>query len=146
MASPDVHGPIDFLLLEFPAGAHADETAKALFDLVNRDVIRLYDLMVVRKGADGSCHEIDLGPSGEAAHALGTFAGARSGLLDRDDMLEAANALEPGTTGALLVYENAWAVPFVAAARAEGAQVVATTRLTAQEIMDALDALEAAAS
>lgn len=141
-ATADVHGPIDFLVLEFPPGARADATARALFDLVNRDVVRLYDLMIVRKDADGSCHEVDLMAAADAPGALGTFAGARSGLLGKEDALEAANALDPGATGAVLVYENAWAIPFVAAARGEGAEVVATARLSAQDIMDVLEAIE----
>lgn len=141
-ATADVHGPIDFLVLEFPSGASADDTARALFDLVNRDVVRLYDMMVVRKEADGSCHEVDLATVEDGPGALGTFAGARSGLLGKEDGLEAANALDPGTTGVVLVYENAWAIPFVAAARGQGAQMVASARLSAQEVMDVLDAIE----
>ena len=78
----------------------------------------------------------------DGPRALGTFAGARSGLLGKEDGLEAANALDPGTTGVVLVYENAWAGPFVAAARAAGGELVASSRLTADEVIDALDALD----
>lgn len=71
------------------------------------------------------------------------FSGARSGLLGDDDVAEAAGALEPNTVAALIVYENTWAVPFVAAARKNGGEVVASMRIPAGDIMDALDALEA---
>jgi hypothetical protein len=143
MTNLDVHGPIDFLILEFPQGAGGESTATALMELVDRGTVRLYDVMVVRKEADGKCHEVDINAL-DVLPAVKRLAGARSGLLGTDDVDEAAGALEPDTIGLVLVYENAWAVPFVAAARGDGGQLVATSRLTAQEIMDALDSLEAA--
>jgi hypothetical protein len=133
----DVSGPIDFLILEVPAGAAATASAQALEDLLERDVLRLYDLVAVRKAGDGSCREVELADGPFAA-----FAGARSGLLGDDDVQEAANALEAGADAVIVLYENRWAVPFVAAARSEGIEVVASARLGAQEVMDALDAVE----
>jgi hypothetical protein len=135
----DAYGPIDYLILEIPAGATVDATAAAMGDLLDQGVIALYDLMLVRKDDDGSCRELDLSGGPFAA-----FAGARAGLLDDEDLREAANALEPGRDAVVLLYENRWAVPFVIAARGDGVEVVASARLTAQEIMDALDAVEAA--
>jgi hypothetical protein len=133
----DVPGPIDFLILEVPAGAAGTASAQALGELLERDVLRLYDLMAVHKADDGSCREVDL------AHGpFSAFAGARSGLLGDDDVGEAANALEAGTDAVIVLYENHWAAPFVAAARSEGIEVVASARLTAQEIIAALDAVE----
>jgi hypothetical protein len=134
----DAHGPIDFLILELPQGAAVDATVQALEDLLDQGVIALYDLMLVRHDDDGVGRERDLADGPFAA-----FAGARAGLLDDEDVSEAANALEPGRDGLVLLYENRWAVPFVAAARGEGVEMVASARLTAQEIMDALDAVEA---
>jgi len=133
MSNPDAHGPIDTLVIEFPGTATGEGTTRALAELVDRGVVLLYDLMVVRKDTDGSCVEVELAtaPDGQLG-ALRAFAGARSGLL------------EAGALGLVIVYENAWAAPFVAAARGEGAEMVGTARLTAQEIMDALDAAEAA--
>jgi hypothetical protein len=143
MPGPDVHGPIDALIIEFPSGKAGDATAGALRDLVERGTVRLYDLMVVSNGADGECREIPIEP-GSPVETLMPLAGCRSGLLGADDVEDVAGALEPGTIAITLLYENAWAVPFVAAAREEGAQLVASSRLTAQEIMDALDVVEAA--
>jgi uncharacterized membrane protein len=141
----DAYGPVDFLILEYPSGTDGTATAHALRDLVHRGVVALYDLMVVRREPDGTAREIDLtSGSGDVPPALAGFAGARSGLLGADDVAEAANALEPGTSALVLVYENRWAAPFVSAARAEGVEVVASARLTAREILDALDEVEAA--
>jgi hypothetical protein len=140
----DVYGPVDFLILEYPSHTDGKATAQALAALIDQGVVALYDLMVVRREADGTARGVDLARgSADLPAAFAAFAGARSGLLGPDDVDEAANALEPGTSAVVVVYENRWAVPFVTAARAEGVEMVASARLTAQEIMDTLDELEA---
>ncbi|MFD0689055.1 DUF6325 family protein [Actinomadura fibrosa] len=142
----DVHGPIDFLLLEFPGDRLTGDTARALMDLVERGVIRVYDLVVIEMGPDGSVRLLDLArPEAKELGVFAEFAGARSGLLGDEDVREASAALRPGTVAALVVYENTWAVPFVAAARASGGEVVASARIPATDVMDALEALEATA-
>lgn len=140
---PDVHGPVDFLLLEFPDDRLTGRAADELLSLVDRGIVSVYDVLVVGKDETGATYGVDLADL--AAEQLGGFtqlAGARSGLLTEDDMHQAAEALEPGRLAALLVYENTWAIPFVAAARESGAELVAGARLPAQDVMDALDALE----
>jgi dihydroorotase-like cyclic amidohydrolase len=141
MSTTEYHGPIDFLLLEFPGDRPLDETAGALMDLVERGTVAIYDLVAVRKAADGSFEGIAIDELGES---FAVFEGARSGLLGDDDLREAAEALEPGTVAALIVFENTWAVPFVSAELRAGGLVAATARIPAQDVMDALDALEAA--
>jgi hypothetical protein len=143
MADQDVHGPVDVTVIEFPGDATGAGVADALLGLVERGTIALYDLMVVRKEANGSCVEVDLSAAG-ADHlgSLRLFAGARSGLVGADDLDDVAAVLENGATAVVLVYENTWAAPFVAAARSEGGELVASVRLSAQQIMDALDAVD----
>jgi len=143
MSTIESHGPIDVLVLQFPIDADGAGVRAALLDLVDRDVIRIYDLMVVRKEADGTITEMPPGSGGGEA-GLDAFMGARSGLLGSDDLDDITKVLDPETIAGVLVYENSWAIPFVEAAREAGAQLVATTRLTAQEIADALDAVESA--
>lgn len=143
--SPDVHGPIDFLLLGFESDKLTGAAGDALLDLVDRGLIRIYDLLVVQKAADGSFSGLDV--TDLSADYLGGFAvfeGARSGLLGDDDLAEAAGVMEPGTTAAMIVYENTWAIPFIAAAQASGAQVLARERIPADVVMEVLDQLEAA--
>lgn len=144
MSNVDVPGPIDFIIVEFPSGSTGAGTADALSQLLDAGLIRLYDLLLVAKNGDGSVDEID--PSGDDAplSAWQRFAGARSGLLDSADVNDAAGALAPDSLAAVVLFENSWAAPFVGAAMGEGAQAVASARLTAQEIIDALDAAEAA--
>jgi hypothetical protein len=141
----EVHGPIDFLLLEAHPEELTGDAARALFDLVEQGIVRIYDLLVVRKDADGTFSGVDLTDfSADELGGFTAFAGARSGLLGDDDLAEAADAIEPGTVAVLIVYENAWAIPFVAAARKAGAEVVASARIPASVVNDALDELEAA--
>lgn len=145
MTDVDVHGPIDFVLIEFSGDRFTGRAADALLDLVEQGIVRVYDLLVVRKDGDGTFSGVEITDlSSEEIGGFSAFSGARSGLLDDDDVAAAADAMEPGTVAALIVYENAWAVPFVAAARDAGGQVIAGARIPAQDVMDALDALEAA--
>ena len=137
----DAHGPIDFLLIEFPNERTDGSAAQALLDLVEAGTIRLLDLVVARKEEDGTVEVIDVEAAGDVT-AFVQFSGARSGLLGEDDVQEAGSAMAPGTTAALIVFENAWAVPFVAAARNNGGEVIASMRIPASDVMDALDALE----
>jgi uncharacterized membrane protein len=140
----DVLGPIDIVILEFSGGKLAGETAGELLNLIESGIIRLYDLLVVRKDADGTFSGIDLTDvDDEHVGGLTAFAGARSGLLGDDDIKQAADAMEPGTVAALIVYENRWAERFVAAAVREGGRMIATTRIPAQDVLAVLDALEA---
>lgn len=141
----EVHGPIDFLLLEFDSDKMTGEAAAALLDLVNQGIVRIYDLLIIQKSADGTISAVDLQDLTTVSLAgFEAFAGARSGLVGDDDIAEAGGVMTPGTTAALLVYENSWAIPFVAAALRADAQVVASARIPATVVMDVLDALEAA--
>lgn len=140
-ATTDVHGPVDFVLIEFPGDRLTGEASRALLDLVERGVIRLWDLMVISKNQDGSVDALELAdPAGVDGFTY--FAGARSGLLGNDDLREAADAMQPGTVAALIVYENTWAIPFVAAARNSGGELIASARIPATDIMAALESLE----
>lgn len=140
MTDDDVIGPVDYLVLQMPTDQRDGSIAAALLDLVDTGTVTILDLMVVQKDDNGVVSGIELDAlDGE----LRIFAGARSGLLDDSDRDEAGSALEPGTTAAVLVYENAWARPFVAAARGAGADVVASARIPADVLNSALDALDA---
>lgn len=135
----DAHGPIDFVLLEFPGDRLTGRAGEELVKLVEAGTIHLLDLLVVGKSPDGDVFLLDLS---EDAGGFTLLTGARSGLLGDDDVAEAAAAIEPGRVAALIVYENAWAVPFVAAARESGGELVASARIPAVDVMRALDDLE----
>ena len=131
------------MLIEFDGDRLTGRAAEELSNLVDRGIVRLYDVLVVGKADDGTAFAVDLADA--AADKVGGFAGlawARSGLLADDDVQEAAGAMAPGTVAALIVYENTWAIPFVAAARESGGELIASARIPAQDVMDALAALE----
>lgn len=140
----DELGPIDYLVVEFPADWRPDGSALPLLrDLVERGVIRVLDLVFVRKDADGAVSGIAIEDVGFEDVDVTLFAEATSGLLGRSDLEEAAAALEPGCSGAVLVYENCWAAPFASAMRRAGAQLVASGRIPVQGVLSALDELDA---
>jgi hypothetical protein len=142
MLETEVHGPIDYVLLEFTGNRLTGRAAEELVSLVDRGIVSVYDVMIVGKDADGSVYMVDLAdPSGQAGGFAGLH-GARTGILAEDDLPEVAGAMEPGTLAALIVYENTWAIPFVAAALESGGQLIAGGRIPAQDVMEVLEALE----
>jgi Family of unknown function (DUF6325) len=133
-------GPIDYVLVEWPGKQPSGEAAPYLVDLVEKGIIRVLDLAFITKREDGSTAGLDIAELGQDDEAIRVFEGASAGLLGDDE--EAASALEPGTSAALLVYENRWAAPFAAAVRRSGGQLVANGRIPVQSVLAALDAAE----
>jgi hypothetical protein len=143
-AELDQMGPVDYLVVAFPTDRMTGEAFPMLIDLVERGIIRILDLAFFRKDADGTVttlSQVDLERMKVLEAAL--FEGAASGLLGMDDVGEAAEALEPGTAAAVLVYENVWATPFAIALRRSGGQVVGSGHIPVQALVAALDAVEA---
>jgi hypothetical protein len=138
----DELGPIDYVVLEWPSGsAPSGEAAPMIVDLIDRGIVRIIDIAFVAKGADGSVSTLDLGGFGAGFEV---FEGAASGLLGDDDLEEAGAALEPDTIAAVLVWENRFLAPIGAALRRSGGQLVATGRIPAQDLVAALEIIEAA--
>ena len=136
-------GTIDWFLIEFKGKELNGELVPPLLDLVDRRLIRVLDAVILLKGADGKVQTLttnDLDPA--QVGNLGALAGASSGLIDDEDAGAAASALEPDSAALLLVYENLWSLPFAAAARRAGGQLVASGRIPVQAIVARLDALE----
>jgi hypothetical protein len=139
-------GPIDYLVVEFPGSRMTGKGLPMLVDLVDRGIIRIIDLVFVRKELDGSVRGMaiaDLDRDGQLD--LAVFEGASSGLLGQDDLDEARGALEPGNSAGILVYENRWAAPLAREIRRGGGQLVASGRIPVQAVLAALDAAEASA-
>lgn len=137
-------GPIDYLALEFPESRLNGQGLAALLDLVERGIIRILDLRVARRTEEGDVVAVelrDLDHDGELD--LAVFEGVGSGLLDDDDLNQGVELIAPGNAVGLIVYENTWAGPFVTAMRAAGAEVIASGRIPVEDVVAALDALEA---
>lgn len=138
-------GPIDYLIVEFPGSRMSGEGLPLLVDLVDRGIIRILDLVFIRKLPDGAVVRLELtGPRAAGQADLSLFEGASSGLLDQEDIDAAAGAIQPGSTAGLIIYENRWAAPLATALRRGGAQLVAGGRIPVQGLLAALDVAEAA--
>ena len=142
----DEMGPIDYLIVEFPGSRMTGKGLPMLVDLVDRGIIRIIDLVFVKKELDGSVRGMaiaDLDKDGQLD--LAVFEGASSGLLGQEDLDEAGGALEPGSSAGILVYENRWAAPLAREIRRGGGQLVASGRIPVQALLAALDAAEGSA-
>ena len=137
-------GPIDYVVVEFPGNRMTGEGLPLLIDLVDRGIIRILDMTFIKKDEDGSVTALEIADlTGDGNLDLAVFEGARSGLMGRDDLEEAAAAVEPGNSAGLLVFANLWAAPFATALRRGGAQLVASGRLPVQAVLASLEAVEA---
>jgi hypothetical protein len=139
-------GPIDVVVIAFPVGAPmTGDAVPLLIDLVNRGIVRVLDVMFVIKNDDGSFSGFDArGLDDKGVGDFTVFEGASSGLLGDEDVESAAGTIEAGSAAVMLMYENRWAAPFVSAVRRNGGVVVANERIGVQDVIDALDAAEAA--
>jgi hypothetical protein len=143
-ASLDELGPIDYLVVEFPAGASnfTGEMATELVALVDAGLIRIVDILILTKDADGSIDATEL----EDIDGLGELEAIETQLaelLAADDVVHLAAAMEPGSTAGVLIWENLWAAPFAAAARRSGGQLIANGRIPIQAIIASIEAEEA---
>ncbi|MFG1815431.1 DUF6325 family protein [Kribbella sp. NPDC049174] len=133
-----VLGPIDLLVVEIPPAGPGPRGFGALLNLAERDLVRILDLEVVSKAADGEMSLVTPSAAPELS-ALTPFIGASSGLLDADDIREAGAFIEPGNLGVVVIYENEWIVSMEAALRGEGARLAATGRIPAADFEAALE-------
>ncbi len=133
-------GPIDYIVLEWTDKQPNGEAIPHLIDLVDRGIIRIIDLVFATKGEDGTVAQLTVDELGAEFDVL---EGAATNLIGDDDVAEATAVLEPGTSAAIIVYENAWAAPFATALRRNGAQLVASGRIPINALLQALDDAEA---
>jgi Family of unknown function (DUF6325) len=136
-------GPISYLIVEFPGNKMTGEGMPILLDLVDQGLIRIFDLLFVTREDDGSLRVVelrDLDLDGQIDVAI--FEGASSGLLDDSDLADAASVIEPGSSAAILLFENRWARSFTHALRRGGAELVAAGYVPLDAIAASLDAAE----
>src|SRR5262245_9489803 len=139
----DELGPVDYLVVEFPAekANFTGEIANALTDLIDRGTVRVLDLLMLTKEVDGSIDAIELGDLDESlAGDLRSLETEVAHLLSEEDIANLAAAMEPGTIAAALVWENTWAAPFGSAVRRAGGQLVASGRIPIQALLAAVEA------
>ncbi len=146
-ASLDQLGPVDYLVVEFPAGASnfTGEMAKELLALVDSGTIRVIDILILTKNEDGSVDAMELSDIEELG-PLQAVEAQLAELLAAEDVEHLAAAMDPGSTAGVLIWENLWAAPFASAARRSGGQLIANGRIPIQAIIASIEADEASAS
>jgi hypothetical protein len=141
----DVLGPVDFLVVEFPADKanFQGEIASELKALIDSGTIRVLDLLLLRKDVDGSVEALELEDVDESlVGELRELEREAAMLLAEEDVESIGMALEPGAVAGVLVWENSWAGPFGSAVRRAGGQLVANGRIPTQAIIAAVEAEE----
>ena len=139
----DELGPVDWIVVEFPGSKFNGQIAPALLDLVERDLIRVLDLLVLKKDADGSLEAFELSDLDEGEiGGLREYESELAMLLSEEDVTSLAAAIEPGSSAGVLVWENTWAAPFGSAVRRAGGQLVASGRIPTQALLAAIEADE----
>ena len=137
----DELGPVDWILVEFPGSKFNGEIAPHVKDLVDRGIVRVLDLLIMRKDESGALEAFEVSDVDDSeAGAFRSYENALANLLSEEDVTSVAAALEPNTTAALLVWENLWAAPFASAVRHAGGQLVANGRIPIQAILAAIEA------
>lgn len=139
-------GPVDIVVIGFPPDApRTGESIPIVLDLVDRGIIRILDVMIVQKDADGTVAELEISDlGGNVSTHLEVFDGARTGMLGDEDASVAGGGLQPGEAAVMICFENSWAAPFVTSVMRNGGSVVAFDRIPAEDLIETLNALEAA--
>jgi hypothetical protein len=137
----DELGPVDYVVVEFPAGAKnfTGEMAAELLKLVDAGTIRIIDVLILDKNEDGSVDATELADI-EDLGDLQAVEAELAELLAADDVDHLAAAMDPGSTAGVLIFENLWAAPFASAARRSGGQLIANGRIPIQAIIASIEA------
>ena len=143
----DTLGPVDYLIVEFPAGASnfTGEMADELLALVDAGTIRVIDVLILTKNEDGTVDAMELSDIEELG-PLQAVEAQLAELLAAEDVEHLAAAMDPGSTAGVLIWENLWAAPFASAARRSGGQLIANGRIPIQAIIASIEADEARAT
>jgi hypothetical protein len=140
----DLLGPVDFVIVEFPAGQtnFTGEVVDELVSLVDAGTIRLIDMLILTKDEDGNVDAIELSDLDDVGPLVAIEAQLAE-LLAEDDVVHLAAAMDPGSVAGVVIWENLWAAPFAAAARRSGGQLIADGRIPIQAIIAAIQADDA---
>lgn len=144
--SLDTLGPVDYIVVEFPAGASnfTGEMVDELVTLVDAGTIRVIDVLILTKNEDGSVDAMELSDVPQLGE-LQKIEAELAELLAADDVENLAAAMDPGSTAGVLIWENLWAAPFASAARRSGGQLIADGRIPIQAIIASIEADDALA-
>jgi hypothetical protein len=134
-------GPVDYLVVEFPAGQSNfnGEMAAELASLNRAGTIRLLDLLILQKDADGAIEAFEVDDF-DAVDELVELEGEIAEILAAKDIANLAESMHPGSVAGCIVWENRWAAPFASATRRAGGQQIASGRIPIEAIVASLEA------
>jgi hypothetical protein len=139
-------GPVEYMVVAFPGNKFKGEIAPALRELIETQTIRVIDLAFVHKDANGDVAAVELEDEGsDVFQAFDALTTERGGLINQDDLMSIASALDPESSAAILVWEDLWAVRFKEAVINAGGVLVDIQRVP-YEIVDAAIAYKDAAA
>ena len=137
----DELGPVDWIVVEFPGSKFNGEIAPHLQELVERQIVRVLDILIIKKDDDGSLEAFEVSDLDDSeAGVFRAYEDTLAHLVSEDDVTSLAAAMDPGTSAAVLVWENLWAAPFASAVRHAGGQRVANGRIPIQALIAAVEA------
>jgi hypothetical protein len=139
--SVDELGPVDWIVVEFPGSKFNGKIAPVMKDLEDRGLVRILDLLILKKDEDGSLEALEASDVDESElGALRAYETALAMVLSEQDVSALAEVIAPGSSAAVLVWENLWAAPFGTAVRHSGGQLVASGRIPTQAVLAAMEA------
>ena len=137
----DVLGPVDWIVVEFPGSKFNGQIAPVVKDLVDRGLVRVLDLLILKKDDDGALEAYEMSDLDDSELGeLRAYETALAMVLSEQDVADLAEAIAPGSSAAVLVWENRWAAPFGTAVRQAGGQLVASGRIPTQAVLAAIEA------
>jgi hypothetical protein len=117
-------GPVEYLIVAFPGNEFRGEIAPALADLVEAGTIRIIDIAFVGKDESGEVAAFELSElDPKVREGLENLGARSSGLFNEEDLMAAAEELDPNTSAALVAWENVWAKPVADAIRNAGGEL-----------------------
>jgi hypothetical protein len=133
-------GPVDYLVVEFPVGSQnfSGEMARQLSNLLDRRLVRIFDIVVIEKGVDGRIEVLELADRAEG-DPLRAFDVHVAAVLTEADLRAIAESVVPGSVAGVVVWENSWAAPFASSVRRAGGQLIASGRIPIQAIVAVLE-------
>ena len=143
MATDNIGAPVELAVIEFPGSQFNGEIVPALAQLVEDGIVRILDLVFVRKDVDGTVTALEISElDDDEAAPFDDLEGEAGGLLSEEDFELASEALSAGSSALLIVWEDSWARRFIEAVVGSGGRLVAHDRLDAETVAEILDEIE----
>jgi hypothetical protein len=133
-------GPLELMMIGFPGSEFNGEILPALQDLVDRDVIRIVDLVLVNKGDDGLPVVVEVESDEHDLAPLRDIVGDVNGLIAEEDIFDLAEGLDPGDSAGIMLFEHSWATGLADAVERAKGEVAVSLRIPQSVVEEVLAA------